>query len=188
MVKASKIILIGGSAGSYSLIAEIIEKLPSYFDAAICIVLHRNKRFETQIEKNLARKLNKNIISAIDKLDINKNYIYFAVAGYHLLIEPDFSFSLDSSEHVNYSRPSIDVLFETAAQIYKDNCVAFLLSGANSDGAKGLRTIEQFGGEVIIQDPNQASMKAMPLAGERETLNPKIWSNSQILSYFNTLK
>ena len=187
MPLASNIILIGGSAGSYSLIADLLEQLPSHFDAAICIVLHRNRQYETQIEKSLSRKLKKNILPAIDKLDIRKNHIYFAPAGYHLLIEPNFTFSLDSSEHINYSRPSIDVLFETAAQIYKGNCTAFLLSGANTDGAKGLRIIEDFGGKIIIQDPNFAPIHTMPLAGINETLQPEIWSDAKIISYFQTL-
>ena len=184
---ASDIILIGGSAGSYSIIAKLLEELPSYFNSAICIVLHRNKNYDTQIEKSLARKLKKNIVPVIDKIDICKNYVYFAPAGYHLLVEPDFTFSLDGSEHINYSRPSIDVLFETAAQIYKEKCTAFLLSGANSDGAKGLRMIEEHGGRIIIQDPTQASIRTMPLAGKRETLNPELWNNAQIVSFFNNL-
>jgi two-component system chemotaxis response regulator CheB len=184
---ATEIILIGGSAGSYTLIAELLEQLPSYFQAAICIVLHRNKQYDTQIEKSLSRKLRRNILSAVDKMDICMNHVYFAPAGYHLLVEPDSTFSLDGSEHINYSRPSIDVLFETAAQIYKDKCTAFLLSGANSDGARGLHVIEEYGGKIIIQDPNQAPIQTMPLAGQRETINPEIWNDSQIISFFNKL-
>lgn len=187
MVLATEIILIGGSAGSYTLIAELLEHLPISFEPAICIVLHRNRRYDTQIEKSLSQKLNRNIVSAMDKMDICKNYVYFAPAGYHLMIEPNFSFSLDSSEHINYSRPSIDVLFETAAQIYKDRSTAFLLSGANSDGAKGLRLVEDFGGKIIIQDPAQASIRTMPLAGQRESLHPLLWSDHQIISFFNNL-
>lgn len=187
MAIATEIILIGGSAGSYGLIAELLEQLPITFEPAICIILHRNRRYDTQIEKSLSRKLKRNIVSAIDKMDICKNYVYFAPAGYHLMIEPNFTFSLDSSEHINYSRPSIDVLFETAAQIYKEKCTAFLLSGANSDGARGLKIIEEFGGKIIIQDPAQASIRTMPLAGQRESHQPLIWGNDQIVSYFNNL-
>lgn len=187
MAIATEIILIGGSAGSYSLIAELLENLPPNFESAICIVLHRNKRYDTQIEKSLSRKLKRNIVAAIDKMDICKNYVYFAPAGYHLMVEPNLTFSLDSSEHINYSRPSIDVLFETAAQIYRKRCTAFLLSGANSDGAKGLSMVEDFEGKIIIQDPNQASIRTMPLAGQRESLHPLIWKNSQIISFFNNL-
>ncbi|MGN0002351.1 MAG: chemotaxis protein CheB [Sphingobacterium composti] len=187
MAIATEIILIGGSAGSYTLIAELLENLPPTFEPAICIVLHRNKHYDTQIEKSLSRKLKRNIVSAIDKIEICKNYVYFAPAGYHLMVEPNFTFSLDGSEHINYSRPSIDVLFETAAQIYKKNCTAFLLSGANSDGAKGLRMVEDFGGKIVIQDPAQAAIRTMPLAGKRETLIPLVWKNSQIISFFSNL-
>jgi len=187
MAIAEEIILIGGSAGSYALIAELLENLPITFEPAICVVLHRNRRYDTQIEKSLSRKLNRNIVSTIDKMDICKNYVYFAPAGYHLMIEPNFTFSLDGSEHINYSRPSIDVLFETAAQIYQQRCTAFLLSGANSDGAKGLRLVEDFGGNIIVQDPAQAAIRTMPLAGQRESLQPSLWSNAQIVSFFNNL-
>lgn len=187
MAIAKDIILIGGSAGSYSLIAELLEHLPITFDQAICVVLHRNRRYDTQIEKSLSRKFKRNIVSVVDKMDICKNYVYFAPAGYHLMIEPNFTFSLDSSEHINYSRPSIDVLFETAAQIYHDRCTAFLLSGANSDGAKGLRLVEDYGGRIIIQDPEHASIRTMPHAGIRETLQPIVWSDNQIVSFFNNL-
>src|SRR5690606_31236950 len=85
-----------GSAGSYVLIAELLESLPEYFDAAICVVLHRNKQFDTQIERSLSRRLLRNISPAIDKMDICKNYVYFAPAGYHLMVEPDYTFSLDA--------------------------------------------------------------------------------------------
>lgn len=187
MAIASDIIIIGGSAGSYTLIAGLLEQLPFNFEAAICIVLHRNRHYDTKIEKSLSRKLNKNIIPVIDKMDICKNHVYFAPAGYHLLIEPNNTFSLDCSEHINYSRPSIDVLFETAAQIYADRCTAFLFSGANSDGAKGLRVIENYGGKIIIQDPAQSIIRTMPLAGIRETKSPTVWKDDEILSFFKNL-
>ncbi len=113
--------------------------------------------------------------------------MYFAPAGYHLMVEPDYTFSLDGSEHINYSRPSIDVLFETAAQIYREYCTAFLLSGANQDGARGLSIVEDFGGEIIIQNPDQASINTMPQAGINETQSPQVWDNAQIVSFFKNL-
>src|SRR5690606_25219891 len=98
MAIPSEIIIIGGSAGSYTLITALLEQLPTYFDAAICIVLHRNRHYDTKIEKSLSQKLNKNIVPIIDKMDICKNHVYFAPAGYHLLIEPNRTFPLDCSE------------------------------------------------------------------------------------------
>jgi len=159
---AQEIILIGGSAGSYNLILDILDALPPKISAAICIVIHRNPRYDTQIEHSLAQRLQRNVISVVDKTEIQKNGIYFAPPGYHLLIEPDYTFSLDTSDPVNYSRPSIDVLFDTAAEIYTTNCTAFLLSGANHDGGEGLRTIHENGGNVFIQHPEEALIDTMP--------------------------
>src|SRR5690606_36858494 len=139
---AKEIILDGGSAGSYPLITTLLGQLPSYFEQAICIVLHRNKKFETQIERSLAKKLQRKITSVYYNMKIQKNYVCFATAAYQLLVERDYIFSLICSEYINYSSPSIHVLFETAAQIYKKSYTAFLLSGANADGAQGLALVE----------------------------------------------
>src|SRR5690606_14598099 len=184
MAIASDIIIIGGSAGSYTLIAGLLEQLPFNFEAAICIVLHRNRHYDTKIEKSLSRKLNKNIIPVIDKMDICKNNVYFAPAGYHLLIEPNNTFSLDCSEHINYSRPSIDVLFETAAQVYAVSCTAFLLLSANGDDAKGLRINDKYVGKIIIQYPAPSIIRTVPLAGTGETISPTVWKEDESLSIF----
>lgn len=188
MAIAKEIILVGGSAGSYPLITTFLGQLPSYFEQAICIVLHRNKKFETQIESSLAKKLQRNITSVYNNMKIQKNYVYFAPAGYHLLVEPDYRFSLDCSEYINYSRPSIDVLFETAAQIYKKSCTAFLLSGANADGAQGLALVEAFGGRAIVQNPECAIIDTMPRAGIKATTGALVWNDEQIISFFKDLK
>ncbi|HMR19189.1 MAG TPA: chemotaxis protein CheB [Sphingobacterium sp.] len=188
MEQAKQIIAIGGSAGSYDLILAIMETLPLSFSQAICCVIHRNPNYETQIETSLSEKLNRNIISVIDKTTIKKNNIYFAPPGYHLLVEPDYTFSLDTSEPVNYSRPSIDVLFETAAEIYRNNCMAILLSGANTDGSKGITKILENGGKAWIQNPDEAAINTMPLHGMRRNPTASIRSTSDIISYFSELK
>ena len=177
MATAKKIILIGGSAGSFGIITTILENLPAEIPYAICIVIHRNKSFNTKIEKTLSRKLNRKIISVTDKIEIEENVIYFAPPGYHLLIEPNFTFSLDVSEHVNFSKPSIDILFETCAQVFKNNCKAFLLSGANRDGAEGLRYIEKFGGDIYIQDPEDAIIDTMPISALASTKKAQTLTN-----------
>lgn len=182
---AENIILIGGSAGSYMLINEILEQLPSKLDYALCIVIHRNPKFNTKIESSLSKKLDRTILSIHDKTSIHSNSIYFAPPGYHTLIEPNKTFSLDCSEHINYSRPSIDVLFETAAQVYGKNCKAFLLSGANNDGANGIKTIEEFGGKAFIQHPEDALIDTMPASGLQESKNATVFKNQEIISYFS---
>lgn len=181
---ASEIILIGGSAGSYNLINEILEILPTNLEQAICIVLHRNPSFPTKIETSLSEKLNRPILSVLDKMKIRKNHIYFAPPAYHLLVEPNFTFSLDGSEPINFSRPSIDVLFQTCAQVYGEKCISFLLSGANSDGALGLKAIEDFGGKTFVQDPKDAIMDVMPLAGIQASNKAKVLRNHEIINYF----
>lgn len=188
MALASKIIIIGGSAGAYGLIIEMLESIPTIVAAAIIVVLHRNPKYATQIEKNLSLKLNRDVFLADDKAEIVMNQIYFAPAGYHLLIEPNHTFSLDISDPVNFSRPSIDVLFESAAEVYKKNCTAFLLSGANSDGAYGLKRLEFFGAQTFIQDPDDAIIDTMPNSAIVASEKSQVLTNKQIIDYFCSLK
>ncbi len=187
MNTAQEIILVGGSAGSYNLILDILNVLPRNISAAVCIVIHRNPRYETQIEQSLTKRLQRDVTSVVDKIEILKNGIYFAPPGYHLLIEPDYTFSLDTAEPVNYSRPSIDVLFETAAEIYTKNCTAFLLSGANHDGGKGLRSVYEKGGHIFVQNPEEAFIATMPKYALQ--LNPTaiVLSKSDIINFFRNL-
>jgi two-component system chemotaxis response regulator CheB len=105
-----------------------------------------------------------NIKEADEKENIQAGYVYFAPPNYHLLIENDKTFSLSTDEKVNYSRPSIDVLFESAANAYGPRLAAIILTGANNDGAEGLRRIKQKGGLVIVQDPQSAENSYMPAA------------------------
>ncbi|TDS15878.1 chemotaxis protein CheB [Sphingobacterium paludis] len=188
MSKADEIILIGGSAGSYNLIVAIIESLPSYFIYAIVVIIHRNPKFVTRIEDTLAARLHRPIIQAGDKTNISKNMIYFAVPGYHLLVEPDRTFSLDISEQIQFSRPSIDVLFETAAEIYGKRCSAFLLSGANKDGTDGIRIVQKMGGKAFVQSPEEARMRTMPESAIRANQEINIFTDQEIISYFRDLK
>lgn len=186
--KADEIILIGGSAGSYNLIVEIIESLPAQFSAAIIIVIHRNPKFTTKIEHTLATRLHRPIGQAEDKAPVLKNSVYFAVPGYHLLIEPDRTFSLDNSELIQFSRPSIDVLFESAAEIYEKKCTAFLLSGANKDGTDGIDFVQKIGGHAIAQSPEEALISTMPEHALRTNSQIDSYSDQQIISFFRTLK
>ena len=98
-----------------------------------------------------------------DKDPILPGRIYIAPADYHLLIEKDLTFSLDDSEKVNYSRPSLDVTFESAADVYAKGVVAIILSGANEDGSRGMAAIKASGGTIVAQDPSSAQMSVMPL-------------------------
>jgi two-component system chemotaxis response regulator CheB len=97
-----------------------------------------------------------------EKEELKAGFIYIAPSDYHLLIERDRTFSLDYSEKINYSRPSIDVTFQTAAEVYKNKLACLLLSGSNSDGVKGLKNVKEWGGMAVIQDPKTAQVAYMP--------------------------
>lgn len=184
---ASKIIVIGGSAGAYELIVEILDHLPAKFSEAIVVVLHRNSKYETKIETSLSKRLNRNVISVRDKLPILNDHIYFAPPGYHTLVEPDKIFSLDISDPVQFSRPSIDVFFESVAAVYGEQATAFLLSGANNDGSEGLKSLVNHGATCYAQKPEEAVIDTMPLAGSQASKKVKVISNQHIIDFFSQL-
>jgi two-component system chemotaxis response regulator CheB len=124
--------------------------------------MHRKKNFVSAIEKLFAENSLMQLQEISDKDKIYSNRIYIAPANYHVLIEQDKYFSLDVSEAVWYSKPSIDITFESAAEIYKDVCTAILLSGANQDGALGLLRLKNAGSLTIVQNPDDAEMPEMP--------------------------
>jgi two-component system chemotaxis response regulator CheB len=165
-------ILIGGSAGCLDVIVAVLEGLPKDFQVPIVLVIHRMKNTPSKLDKMLARKTGvKQISEPEDKEPVKAGRVYLAPQNYHLLIEADKSFSLDYSEPVNYSRPSIDVSFESFAQVYGPKLLAVVLSGANKDGAAGLETVIGCGGTALVQSPEAAEYASMPLAAiERNPL------------------
>ncbi|HET8829255.1 MAG TPA: chemotaxis protein CheB [Pelobium sp.] len=162
LAKKIDLLIIGGSAGSFSVLLSLIPKIETPINFAILIVLHRKDTLSTSIIEVFKPKTTINIIECEDKDPIISGNIYFAPADYHLLIENDHTFSLDYSEKVNYSRPSIDVTFKVAADLYNDKMAAILLSGANHDGAEGLFYVQQKSGTTIVQNPLTAEIDTMP--------------------------
>lgn len=155
------VLLIGGSAGSLEVIMQLLPALQKDFPMAVIIVLHR-KSGESMLAELLNDKTVLKVKEAEEKDAIEKGTIYIAPADYHLMIEQDKTLSLDFSEKINYSRPAIDVTFETAADAYGSSVAAILLSGANADGTDGLLQIKKAGGLTIVQDPKDASVAYMP--------------------------
>jgi two-component system chemotaxis response regulator CheB len=160
-VKRYELLLIGGSAGSLDVLLQLLPALRPGLDMAIVVVLHR-KPGESMLAELLNGRMFLPVKEAEEKEPIELNNVYIAPADYHLLIEKDKTFSLDYSEKVHYSRPAIDVTFETAAEAYGPSVAALLLSGANSDGSEGLHKIKQSGGLTLVQDPSEASVSYMP--------------------------
>ena len=158
------IILIGGSAGSLEAILQILPKLTTEFSIPIVIILHRKTDNDNTLLELLTSRTQFNVREVEEKEVPENACLYIAPADYHILFEEDRSFSVDDSEKVNYSRPSIDVAFQSAASVYKDRLLGILLSGANNDGVMGLQSIKDNGGKIMIQDPFNAEMPVMPLA------------------------
>jgi two-component system chemotaxis response regulator CheB len=157
-----KVVVIGGSAGSLDVLLQILPKLDNIDSIVIILILHRRNSDDNVLEELLRMKSGLTVKEIEDKTPIKPGRVYVAPPDYHLLIENNLSFSLDVSEKVHYSRPSIDVGFESAADIFGSKLTAILLSGANSDGTTGLIAVKNKGGIVIIQSPETADVPYMP--------------------------
>lgn len=157
-------VVIGASAGGLAAISALVTGLPRTFRLPLLVVQHVPPTGPTQLVEIFQRKTELNVREAIDKDPVRGGTLYFAAPGYHLLVENDLSLSLSQDDAMHFSRPSIDVLFESAADAWGERVAGILLTGANEDGAAGLLAIKQAGGLTIVQDPGEAEMPTMPLA------------------------
>ena len=160
--KKFKIIVIGASAGGTDALGKILAPLSASFPVPVAIVQHLHPEQNGYMIEHLNKIWKMNVKEAIDKTVVEKGNIYFAPPNYHLLIEDENTFALSVDEKVCYSRPSIDVLFKSAADVYGDAVLAVILTGANSDGADGMKYIKMKGGTTIVQDPDEAYAPIMP--------------------------
>jgi two-component system chemotaxis response regulator CheB len=158
----AEIVLLGGSAGSFKPLLSIVRQLPADFNKTVIIIIHRKRSFLSEIEKLFSENSKMPLKEITDKDKVAQNTIYIAPANYHTLIEEGGYFALDVSEAVWYSKPSIDVTFESAAEVYHGRCAAILLSGANQDGAEGLLKLRNAASLTIAQHPDDAEMPEMP--------------------------
>lgn len=178
MKQAVNLIVMGGSWGGLQASLSILAGLPEDFRIPIILVLHRLKNFESDLQGVYRSKLKLKVLEIEEKEEIKGGCVYIAPANYHVLIERDQTFSLDVSEYENYSRPSIDVTFSSAAEVYGTGTLGILLSGASRDGSMGLKKIRENGGWTIVQDPAEAEVETMPqsalsLMPDCSTLNLK---------------
>ncbi len=157
-------IVLGASAGGVEALLQILAALPRNSGIPVLAVLHVPDERRSQLAEVFAMRLGREVLEGADKMSIEPGVIYFAGPGYHLSVERDFTLSLSQEERVHYSRPAIDILFDSAADAYGAGLVGVLLTGANEDGAKGLATIKRRGGLTIVQDPAEARVAIMPLA------------------------
>jgi len=172
--------VIGTSAGGLYALSAILEKFPADYPLPVVIVQHRARDQKELLEEVLQHKCKIKIKQADEKEKIEKGLVYIAPPDYHLLIENDHTFSLSSDEFVRFSRPSIDVLFESAAMVYRDKLIGIILTGANSDGAAGIVAIKKYGGLTIAQNPDEALFPSMPAASIETNAVEYIWTLSEI--------
>jgi two-component system, chemotaxis family, protein-glutamate methylesterase/glutaminase len=157
-------VVIGASAGGIYALAEVLAALPADFPLPMVIVQHVQANSESYLAQILNRKTRLHVKEADEKEILAAGTAYTAPPGYHLLIENDRSLSLSLEGPVHYARPSVDVLFESAALVFRQRLIGVILTGANNDGAAGLRRIKQAGGYALVQDPASAEATAMPTA------------------------
>lgn len=155
-------IVIGVSSGGMNVMKIMFSLLPKDFNTPIIIVQHVSPHSDNQWIKLLNEKSNLQIKETDEKEKIENGKVYIAPPNYHLLIEKDKTFSLTIDERVNFARPSIDVLFESAADAYKNKLIGIILTGSNNDGTKGIKRIQECGGLTIIQNPETAESDYMP--------------------------
>ncbi|ARS42116.1 chemotaxis protein CheB [Sphingobacteriaceae bacterium GW460-11-11-14-LB5] len=180
-------LIIGGSAGSLDVLLEIFPALRNDISFPIVLVVHRKASNESLLTDLLKSRTTLAVSEAEEKEFLSSGKVFIAPADYHMLVEQDQSISLDYSEKVNYSRPSIDVTFQSAAEVYKEKLVCILLSGSNADGVEGLKSVNNFGGRVVIQNPNTAIMPYMP---QQAVLNVKphvLLDSHDMADYINKL-
>ncbi|NBB10370.1 chemotaxis protein CheB [Pseudomonas sp. SLFW] len=155
-------IVIGASAGGVEALLKIFRPLRKGFKLPIVAVLHLPDERRSLLAEVFAAQLAIPVKEADDKESIAPGTLYFAGPGYHLSVEADKTFSFSQEERVYHSRPSIDILFESAADAYDARLAGVLLTGANNDGAKGMARIKEYGGLTVVQDPADALARTMP--------------------------
>lgn len=157
-------IVIGVSAGGMVALSKLLPGLPVDLKVTVVIVQHMAPKGNNYHIDYFNKMISSFVKEAEDKEKIETGTVYFAAADYHLLIERDKTFSYSHEDKVNFSRPSIDVLFESAAKAYGRSLIGIVMTGANSDGAEGLAIIKKYGGLTIVQDPEEAEVPFMPKA------------------------
>ncbi|MEX1240293.1 MAG: chemotaxis protein CheB [Cyclobacteriaceae bacterium] len=183
MIREFEIIVMGMSAGGLHALSALLEKLPSDYPIPIVVVQHRTKDAGHTLEDVLQFKCRIKIKQADEKEAIKRSMVYLAPPDYHLLVERDRTFSLSHDPPVRFSRPSIDVLFESAAIAFGDKVIGIILTGASDDGADGIQAIERSGGITIAQNPDEALFPYMTQASIKTERVQHIWSLATIQNF-----
>jgi two-component system chemotaxis response regulator CheB len=177
------LVCVGASWGGLTAVGQVLADLPEDFDLPIAVAQHRHRDSQAEtLAELLQAKTNRPVLDVDDKMPIAPRHVYIAPPNYHLLVERG-SFALSVDEHIQYARPSIDVLFETAAHAYGAGVIGIILTGANADGALGLARIKNAGGVALIQDPRGAARRAMPDAAIAATVADAVLPVEEIANF-----
>jgi two-component system, chemotaxis family, protein-glutamate methylesterase/glutaminase len=177
------LVCIGASWGGLKAVGQVLADLPEEFDLPIAIAQHRHRDSQAEtLAELLQAKTDRPVLDVDDKMPIASRHVYIAPPNYHLLVEQG-SFALSVDEHIQYARPSIDVLFETAAHAYGAGVIGIILTGANADGALGLARIKNAGGVALIQDPRGAARRTMPDAAIAATVADAVLPVEEIANF-----
>lgn len=160
------LIVVGASWGGLDALTVLVRGLPADFEVPVVVVQHRGPDAQSFLSDLLQQWTGRKVLEPEDKEPIEPGHIYIAPANYHLLVETGH-FSLTTEAPVRYSRPSIDVMFGSAAHAYGPRLIGVVLTGANEDGSRGLQCIEEYGGYCVVQDPATAEVATMPEAALR---------------------
>ena len=168
------LIVIGASWGGLRAVGQVLADLPDEVDVPVVLAQHRHPNsIEGTLAQLLQGRTERRVLDVEDKMPIEPGHVYIAPPDYHVLVEPG-SLALSVDERVQFARPSIDVLFESAADAYGAGVIGVILTGANEDGAEGLARIKEKGGVAVVQDPAGAARRAMPDAAIAATISDAI--------------
>ena len=177
-------IVLGGSSGSVKFVMDLLRLIPYDFPLPIIMALHRPPDQATDMCLVLSKISKINVIEPDTKLILKKGTVYIAPSDFHLVIEQDKSVNIDKSPLVQFSRPSIDVLFMSASDVFKKNLIGILITGSNKDGAFGMKTIRENGGMTIVQNPIDSTVPRMPQAAIDATQIDYIARTEEIYNFF----
>jgi len=180
---APEAVVIGASAGALDVLSNLLPGLPADYRLPILIVVHMPPDKTSLFAQLLRARCAIRVREAEDKEPIEPGVAYFAPPDYHLLVEQDKRLSLSDDEPVLFSRPSIDVLFESAADAYGGGLIGVVLTGANNDGANGLRAVVDAGGVAVVQEPGGAYASAMPRAAIAACPDARVLPVTAIAAY-----
>jgi two-component system, chemotaxis family, protein-glutamate methylesterase/glutaminase len=182
-----KAVIIGGSAGSFQVVTKILSALPVTFPLPVFLILHRLKHVRSGFVEALSIKSAIPVKEPADKEQIRPGIAYLAPSNYHMYIEMGYRFALSTESPVNHSRPSIDLSFISAAHVYRDKLTGIILSGANKDGAYGLKAVNDTGGTTIIQDPEECSVPVMSRESMKLTKADYVFDTGQITGFLQKI-